>query len=459
MPTISMDGQVTPVEVKFDNNDVLKVMIDGELAWQKILELRLPQLDKRTSIANYISLNNPNNVKTIVVMNDHVQPTLMSGDLSGLTVTLLNEHKGQILGDVEGASALIVTSPMKLTNLGKIYGAGGHGGTGGLGGTGGVGGKGGTGKKGSTGHKGADIAASHKTVHTGTKYTWRGNHVGVTSSTNANYTAGKTGSFNAQMGGGGWRAAISFSDRSKWWGFKLSGPCGKSVELGVDPRGKIMYFKNPCDGRTGWIRLQRDRHFQFHSPSGSWQASHRVNYPKKVGGAGGAGGNGGNGGAGGAGGAGGIPGAGGTGAHFGLLVPTAGIAGHSSSNGVAGHAGYSGANGHAGSASRPSGGHSGSTGGKGGTGAQGGTGGKGGLGGHGGTGGTFGETGSPGAKGVTGASGVKGHTVSGGGSSAAGVHGGSGATGKTGTVGGYSIEGFSFLTVDSAPGTLLGTKH
>ena len=68
------------------------------------------------------------------IINNYYQPQMSSGTLTGLKVELLNSAKGTIAGSSLSGTAMIITSPMKLTNLGWIRGAGGRGGYGGTGG-------------------------------------------------------------------------------------------------------------------------------------------------------------------------------------------------------------------------------------------------------------------------------------------------------------------------------------
>lgn len=98
------------------------------------------------SLEQVINDNNPTNKTEIVITNNYVQPTIQTGNIDGLDVTLINN--GEIQGNTtyEGynpnrsSTALIVNttdnSAFKLINNGWIRAAGGNGGAGGAGGKG-----------------------------------------------------------------------------------------------------------------------------------------------------------------------------------------------------------------------------------------------------------------------------------------------------------------------------------
>jgi len=111
--------------------DLFEVYLNGSLVYRKVLELFLPNPSNNTAInlRSFINANNPDNYKVINVYNQYIQPTVISGDLSGLEVSLINLN--EIQGSSSGSDALIIQSNMYLDNQGWIRGAGGRGGTGG----------------------------------------------------------------------------------------------------------------------------------------------------------------------------------------------------------------------------------------------------------------------------------------------------------------------------------------
>jgi len=98
------------------------------LVWQRMLELTLPQFSKTFNLAQWIKANNPRNVEQVIVSNNRTQPSILSGNLSGLNVTLINN--GEFRGTSPSSTAMAISSEMKLINNGWIRGAGGNGGKG-----------------------------------------------------------------------------------------------------------------------------------------------------------------------------------------------------------------------------------------------------------------------------------------------------------------------------------------
>ena len=96
------------------------------------LNLTLAQASQVIELDSVINNNNPENLHTVNITNNLTQPTIFSGDLTGLDVTLINN--GNIHGIDTQWEALNITSPLTLINNGWIRGAGGWGGRGGQGG-------------------------------------------------------------------------------------------------------------------------------------------------------------------------------------------------------------------------------------------------------------------------------------------------------------------------------------
>ena len=114
--------------------DLWEGYMNNTLVYKKALELLLPDPNGNNATINlrsFIDANNPENYESILVINNFVQPTITTGDLSGLEVEF--ENNGSVLGNANGADALVLTSDVLLNNQGWIKGAGGAGGTGGSG--------------------------------------------------------------------------------------------------------------------------------------------------------------------------------------------------------------------------------------------------------------------------------------------------------------------------------------
>jgi len=68
------------------------------------------------------------------VINNLVQPNVITGNLAGMTVEFLNGITGQVEANTQSGVALTISSRLKITNNGWIRGGGGHGAHGGAGG-------------------------------------------------------------------------------------------------------------------------------------------------------------------------------------------------------------------------------------------------------------------------------------------------------------------------------------
>ncbi len=117
--------------VTFNGNKVCRVFMNGSLVFSEsdVLTMPAPTGSGTINLRTWIDSNTLSGCGSVTVINNHIQPKIISGNLGGLTVELVNN--GEIQGNSEGANALEVTSSMKLTNNGWIRGAGGHGGNGG----------------------------------------------------------------------------------------------------------------------------------------------------------------------------------------------------------------------------------------------------------------------------------------------------------------------------------------
>ena len=130
-------GDGEPVEIGGVTPD--SIVCNGVVVWVNTTEVVLPQFSATWTLRDWLNANHPG-VTALKVINNLTQPSMNSGNLSGLSVELVNN--GEIQGTSSGSYAMGVTSAMKLTNNGWIRGAGGNGGVGGNGGLGGTGGKG-----------------------------------------------------------------------------------------------------------------------------------------------------------------------------------------------------------------------------------------------------------------------------------------------------------------------------
>ena len=186
------------------------------LVWQRVLELTLPQFHKTFNLATWIRANNPRNVEEVIVTNRNTQPSMLSGNLSGLNVTLIND--GQFQGTGVGSNAVSISSSMKLINNGWIRGAGGNGG------------------RGSWGKKGANInvASVWKEFYNGGMW-WMMPGPPNDRLCGA-FLAPKTAwMVSAQTGG---NAQMNWNGRFKRWMCSTSGPCNVSG-VGTARKGLI----------------------------------------------------------------------------------------------------------------------------------------------------------------------------------------------------------------------------
>ena len=106
--------------------------INGHVFFRREIELELPQFTTEINLQEFIEQNAQPNIFAYTIVNNLVQPRIVTGDLSGLSVTLINN--GEIQGIDANRTALEVTSPLMLINNGVIRGGGGDGGAGGKGG-------------------------------------------------------------------------------------------------------------------------------------------------------------------------------------------------------------------------------------------------------------------------------------------------------------------------------------
>ncbi len=478
-----------------------QVRVNTVIAWKNTEGIILPQFTDLGGAGNdlavWLEANYPE-VTSVQLINNLTQPTLATGDFGTKTVELVNN--GEIQGSVPSYIALMVQSPMKLTNNGWIRGAGGNGGVGGIGGVGGNGGLGGT------GGKGADVAGGSDDQIFTASGTFTPS-AGVTSVTLCMIGGGGGGRYELGNNVGGGYSGIVYNSAGVAPGPYTvtigTGGAGGSEGIGENGSagtptsyGGISAAGGAGGTNTGFVGNGEAR-------SGCWGTSYNGVYqPSGLdviaggqagfgnGGAGSASGGGGTGGVGAGGGGskaqGGVGGrgecrvswtastlvggAGGAGGAGGTTLGTGGIGGIAGVGksysttatvggvGGTGAAGGLGVGGTGGNPSSPAGGYSG------GTGGTGGARGNGGLGGSGGGGGTWGGAGGVGLTGIIGNTGITGGTGSvGAGGGSAGLVGAGGSVGYAGVAGsagglaGGGITGFANLTGDSVTGNVDGT--
>ena len=104
-----------------------------------ILKLELPKSYTQINLRAFIDANNPTHQKNVLVTNKVENCSITTGDLTGLTVELHNSsklsgfrftNKHGVFSTERKESALILTSTLKLTNIGTLRGSGGVGGRG-----------------------------------------------------------------------------------------------------------------------------------------------------------------------------------------------------------------------------------------------------------------------------------------------------------------------------------------
>lgn len=99
-----------------------------------VLYITLAQSSATITLRTIIDNVNTENRTKVQITNNYVQPRIRSGDLSGLTVTFINN--GEIQANQFSGTGLELSSNLTLINNGWIRGAGGNGGIGGTGGKG-----------------------------------------------------------------------------------------------------------------------------------------------------------------------------------------------------------------------------------------------------------------------------------------------------------------------------------
>ena len=249
-------------EIYHNGSRLDEMYMGGVIVYKRVLEFELDQYSSVFHLRNVIDSKNSLGADVIIVTNNKVQPSMTTGDLSGLNVTFINN--GEIRGTNPGNTALRLTTVMKLTNNGWIRGAGGNGGNGGHGG------------KGATGAK----SANKSVTYTSSTVSWPA----------APRTSDrkKDGSWHDEQKHG-WRMYGVVNSY-----MKIVGPCGAVINWG----GKWGDGNSSACGSTVYIRNDNvsggsARRVGYGFSAGSATTSSTYTILGHVGGAGGAGGSGG----------------------------------------------------------------------------------------------------------------------------------------------------------------------
>ena len=113
-------------DIKYNDTMLDEIYYNDEQVYAKRADLTLPQYTSTINLRAFINANNPDNRTRLTVTNNLTQPTLITGDLIGLEITLINN--GEFQGTVAGNTGMQLTTPIRVNNTsGWIRGAGGDG--------------------------------------------------------------------------------------------------------------------------------------------------------------------------------------------------------------------------------------------------------------------------------------------------------------------------------------------
>lgn len=118
-------------QVFFNKIGLLEIYLMRDIVFKRVLKLDLPQYAENINLRNFINANNPDNIRTVLVSNRLIQPSISDGNLGGLDVTLTNNIGAEFQGISSGGDAVVFSTALTLLNYGWIKGAGGDGGNGG----------------------------------------------------------------------------------------------------------------------------------------------------------------------------------------------------------------------------------------------------------------------------------------------------------------------------------------
>jgi len=106
-----------------------EIYMNTVLVFRGVLEIELPQYTSNIDLMKLINEKNVDNFILVRVVNNLIQPSITTGNTTGLEVELVNN--GEFQGFSSGGDAMHISHPIKLNNNGWIRGAGGNGGNGG----------------------------------------------------------------------------------------------------------------------------------------------------------------------------------------------------------------------------------------------------------------------------------------------------------------------------------------
>ena len=126
---ISEWNYTAPNSVEYD---LFEAYLNGTIVFKKSLELYLPDpqgVNTTINLKTFIDGEDTGGFTNIKIINNFIQPQIITGVLTGLNIEF--ENNSEIQGNTEGSAGLILTSDILLINNGWIRGAGGGGGLGG----------------------------------------------------------------------------------------------------------------------------------------------------------------------------------------------------------------------------------------------------------------------------------------------------------------------------------------
>ena len=112
------------------DKDIGELYLNTKLSFQRGATIEMIQAVSEVNIQSLIEAQAPTDTN-ITIINNLIQPRIITGDLTGLNVTFINN--GEIQGVAENKDAFQATSEIRLLNYGNIKGGGGNGGQGGEG--------------------------------------------------------------------------------------------------------------------------------------------------------------------------------------------------------------------------------------------------------------------------------------------------------------------------------------
>jgi len=112
----------------FNHLPVTEIYFNGDLVFFGELVLELPQYTTEINLRTFINENNPLGFQQVRVINNLIQPGIISGDSTDMFIIL--ENHGEFQGISSGGHGMVLTSNILLEGDGWLKGAGGYGGDG-----------------------------------------------------------------------------------------------------------------------------------------------------------------------------------------------------------------------------------------------------------------------------------------------------------------------------------------